>query len=55
MKCIQQDPASDAAKVFMEVGNAVDDLVFGITSNEEVFAEHKAEDGKVILFKKVIR
>lgn len=47
-----KDAASEAAKVFMEVGNAVDDQVFGITSNEEVFGEYKTEDGKVILFKK---
>lgn len=44
---------SDAAKVFLEVGNIVDDHVFGITSADEVFNEYKIEDGKIVLFKKV--
>ncbi|XP_033209984.1 protein disulfide-isomerase [Belonocnema kinseyi] len=47
-----KDQESDSAKVFLDVANAVDDQVFGITSNDEVFAEYGAEDGKVILFKK---
>ena len=50
---IQQDAESDAAKIFLEVCNAVDDQVFGITNNGDVFAEFGAEDGNIILFKKV--
>ncbi|XP_053979845.1 protein disulfide-isomerase [Hylaeus anthracinus] len=47
-----KDVESDAAKVFLEVGNAVDDHVFGISSSDEVFSEYGVEDGKVVLFKK---
>lgn len=48
-----QDIESDGAKVFLEVGNAVDDHVFGITNNDKVFNEYGVEDGKIVLFKKV--
>lgn len=48
-----QDTESDAAKVFLEVGNIIDDHVFGISSSDEVFSEYGVEDGKVVLFKKV--
>lgn len=37
----------------MEVGNTVDDHIFGITSADEVFTEYGIEDGKIVLFKKV--
>ncbi|XP_043262912.1 protein disulfide-isomerase isoform X1 [Colletes gigas] len=47
-----KDVNSEPAKVFLEVGNANDDHVFGISSSEEIFNENKAEDRKVILFKK---
>ncbi|EFN85405.1 protein disulfide-isomerase [Harpegnathos saltator] len=47
-----KDVESDAAKVFLDVGNAVDDHVFGITSSDEVFNEYGVEDGKIVLFKK---
>ncbi|XP_070158755.1 protein disulfide-isomerase [Polyergus mexicanus] len=47
-----KDATSDAAKVFLEVGNIVDDHVFGITSADEVFNEYEIEDGKIVLFKK---
>lgn len=39
--------------MFLEVGNIVDDHVFGITSADEVFNEYEIEDGKIVLFKKV--
>lgn len=47
-----KDAESDAAKVFLEVGNTVDDHVFGITNSDEVFKEYEVEDGKIVLFKK---
>lgn len=47
-----KDVKCDAAKVFLEVGNAVDDHVFGITSADETFKEYDIEDGKIVLFKK---
>lgn len=37
----------------MEVSNAMDDHVFGITSTDEVLKEYEIEDGKIVLFKKV--
>lgn len=46
-----KDVESDAAKVYLEVANAVDEQAFGITSNDDVFGEYKTEDGKIILFK----
>lgn len=47
-----KDQTSDAAKVFLNVAAMVDDYPFAITSADEVFAEYKVEDGKVVLFKK---
>ncbi|XP_076663631.1 protein disulfide isomerase [Andrena cerasifolii] len=47
-----KDTESDAAKVFLEVGNIIDDHVFGISSSDEVFNEYGVQDGKVVLFKK---
>lgn len=47
-----KDQESEKAKMYLEVGNSVDDHVFGITSNDEVFSEYGVEDGKVVLFKK---
>lgn len=46
-----KDQTSDAAKVFLSVASMVDDYPFGITSSDDVFAEYKVEDGKVVLFK----
>ncbi|XP_034951846.1 protein disulfide-isomerase [Chelonus insularis] len=43
---------SENAKVFLDVANTIDDHAFGISSNDDVFAEYKVEDGKVHLFKK---
>nr|WIM01430.1 protein disulfide isomerase [Limnephilus flavicornis] len=47
-----KDRESDAAKAFLAVASAMDDQVFGITSNEEVCKEFEAKCGSVILFKK---
>lgn len=52
-KLFCQDQTSDAAKVFLAVAGMIDDYPFGITSSDDVFAEYKVEDGKVVLFKKV--
>ncbi|XP_011498999.1 PREDICTED: protein disulfide-isomerase [Ceratosolen solmsi marchali] len=46
-----KDLESEKAKVFMEVGNAIDDHVFGVSSSDEVFSEYKVEDNKIFLFK----
>lgn len=45
------DRESAEAKVFLATANAVDDIPFGITSNEEVYKKYEASCGKVILFK----
>nr|XP_012149212.1 PREDICTED: protein disulfide-isomerase isoform X2 [Megachile rotundata] len=47
-----KDAESDGAKVFLDVGNTLDDHAFGISSSQEVFDEYGVEDGKVVLFKK---
>ncbi|XP_043678111.1 protein disulfide-isomerase isoform X2 [Vespula pensylvanica] len=47
-----KDLESEAAKVFLEVGNAVDHYTFGISNADEVLKEYEAEDGTIILFKK---
>jgi len=47
-----KDQASDAAKEFLKVAGAMDDLPFGITSDPEVFADNKMEADGVVLFKK---
>lgn len=47
-----KDAKSKNAVTFLDVGTLVDDHVFGITSNEEIFKEYGVEDGKIVLFKK---
>lgn len=48
-----KDRESEQAKAFLAVASAMDDQVFGITSNEEVYKEFEAKCGSIILFKKV--
>lgn len=43
---------SDDAKVFLDVAGAIDDTVFGITSDEKVYDALKATKDGVVLFKK---
>jgi len=48
-----KDAESEAAKAFLEAAASNDEVGFGITSNGDVFAEHKVEgDASVVLFKK---
>jgi len=47
-----KDLESAAAKVFTEVASGMDDVNFGITSHDDLFAEHKVDKDSVILFKK---
>jgi hypothetical protein len=37
----------------MKVANAMDDHMFAVTSNDEIFSEYGAEDGNIAVFKKV--
>lgn len=43
---------SDDAKAFLEVAGAMDDTVFGITSDDAVFKEYKVKKDGVVLLKK---
>jgi protein disulfide-isomerase A1 len=47
-----KDQASDGAKAFLEAAAGMDDVPFGITSNDAVFADNKVEGEAVVLFKK---
>ncbi|XP_014243206.1 protein disulfide-isomerase [Cimex lectularius] len=47
-----KDANSDLAKNFMEVAFAVDDVQFGVSYNEGTLAEYKADENKVVMFKK---
>lgn len=50
---ITQDVESTAAKAYLEAAADIDDLNFGITSDNKVFAEYNMEKDGVVLFKKV--
>jgi len=47
-----KDQESDAAKEFLKVAGAMDDLPFAITSESESFADNKMEADGIVLFKK---
>lgn len=47
-----KDQESDAAKAFVAAASSIDDIPFGITSDESVFKEHKMDKDGVVLFKK---
>lgn len=47
------DQSSDLAKAFLEVAASVDDIPFGITSDDAVLKEYEAASDSVVLFKKV--
>ena len=48
-----KDVETDSAKAFLSAAASIDDVSFGITSDEGVFAEYKVEGETVVLFKKV--
>jgi protein disulfide-isomerase A1 len=47
-----KDQESEEAKAFLQVASGMDDVKFGITSEAEVFAEHKVVENGVVLLKK---
>lgn len=47
-----KDQTSDEAKLFLDVASAIDDIPFGITSEEAVYTEYDAKCGAIILLKK---
>jgi len=50
---ICQDQESEGAKIYKEVAGDIDDVVFGITSEADVFSEYKISGEAVVLFKNV--
>lgn len=46
-----KDQTSDAAKAYLEVASLLDDIVFAITSNQDVASEYKVSGDAVALFK----
>lgn len=46
------DQASDAAKAFLTVAAGVDDIPFGITSEQAVFDEYEVKGDGIVVFKK---
>lgn len=50
---LPQDQESDAAKAFLEAAGGIDDIPFGITSEDAVFKDNKVDKDSIILFKKV--
>lgn len=47
-----KDQTSDAAKTFLSVASAIDDIPFAITSDDAIFDSNDAKCGTIILFKK---
>ncbi|XP_067672300.1 protein disulfide-isomerase-like isoform X1 [Haliotis asinina] len=47
-----KDQESDAAKSFLEAASGIDDIPFGITSDDAVFKDNKVDKDSIILFKK---
>jgi protein disulfide-isomerase A1 len=47
-----QDQASDDAKVFNDVAASMDDVNFGISSQDDVYTHYKMEKDGVVLLKK---
>ncbi|XP_065578991.1 protein disulfide-isomerase-like isoform X1 [Artemia franciscana] len=47
-----KDQSSEKAKTFLSVAAVLDDVKFGITSDEEVYADHDVSDDAIVLFKK---
>ncbi len=48
-----QDVESEDAKAFVKTAEAVDDIPFGITSDDAVFSKFEVAKDGVVLFKKV--
>jgi len=46
-----KDQASAEAKIFLEVADTMDDIKFGITSDEEAFKNQEVDGDKIVLFK----
>lgn len=47
-----KDQSSDKAKAFLSVAAGIDDIPFGITSEDAVYSQYEAQCGSIILFKK---
>ncbi|XP_018571513.1 protein disulfide-isomerase [Anoplophora glabripennis] len=47
-----KDQSTDAAKAFLSVASGIDDIPFGITSEDSVNSQYEAQPDSIILFKK---
>lgn len=47
-----KDKETDEAKAFLEAADGIEDVPFGITSEDDVFKAHEVEGNKIVLFKK---
>ncbi|XP_022093541.1 protein disulfide-isomerase 2-like [Acanthaster planci] len=47
-----KDKESDKAKAFLEVASGMDDVIFGISSSEDVFKKYETSDNSIVLMKK---
>lgn len=50
-----KDQTTDLAKTFLDVAASIDDIPFGISSDDGVFGEYETKCGNIVLFKKVRR
>lgn len=48
-----KDQTTEQAKTFLEVASGIDDIPFGIASDDAVCAEFSTKCGTIVLFKKV--
>lgn len=48
-----QDAESDGAKAYAKAAESIDDIPFGITSDDAVYSKFEVSNDGVVLFKKV--
>lgn len=48
-----KDETTDLAKAFLDVAAGIDDIPFGISSDDSVIEKYETKDGSIVLFKKV--
>lgn len=48
-----KDQGSIEAQIFLDAADAIEDYLFGITSNEKVYSKYGAKSGSIILFNNV--
>lgn len=48
-----KDQSTDLAKAFLDVAAGIDDIPFGISSDDSVIEKYESKDESIVLFKKV--